>query len=209
MSTISKISSSTLPTKYGQFIIHVYHDIQSGQEHVALVAGHVLNNDNVMVRVHSECLTGDIFSSNRCDCGEQLVLAQSMIAEAGQGVLLYLKGHEGRGIGLANKIHAYALQDQGLDTVDANLHLGLPIDQRSYTAAVDILKDLGVHSLRLLTNNPEKVSSLQQAGLTIHERIPLVIQPNQDNLQYLLTKRDKLGHFFSQTEMQSPDFGEL
>ncbi|ABE49626.1 GTP cyclohydrolase II [Methylobacillus flagellatus] len=209
MSTISKISSSTLPTKYGQFIIHVYHDVQTGQEHVALVAGHVLNNENVLVRVHSECLTGDIFSSNRCDCGEQLVLAQSMIAEAGQGVLLYLKGHEGRGIGLANKIHAYALQDRGLDTVDANLHLGLPIDQRSYAAAVDILKDLGVHSLRLLTNNPEKVSSLQQAGLTVTERIPLVIQPNQDNLQYLLTKRDRLGHFFAQTDMKNPNFGEL
>lgn len=209
MSTISKISSSTLPTKYGQFIIHVYHDIETGQEHVALVAGHVLDHENILVRVHSECLTGDIFSSNRCDCGEQLALAQSMIAEAGQGVLLYLKGHEGRGIGLANKIHAYALQDRGLDTVDANLHLGLPIDQRSYAAAVDILKDLGVHSLRLLTNNPEKVSSLQQAGLTVTERIPLVIQPNQDNLQYLLTKRDRLGHFFAQADMKNPNFGEL
>ncbi|MCB5187472.1 GTP cyclohydrolase II [Methylobacillus caricis] len=208
MSTISRISSSTLPTKYGQFIIHVYQDQQSGQEHVALVAGHVLANENVMVRVHSECLTGDIFSSNRCDCGEQLALAQSMIAEVGQGVLLYLKGHEGRGIGLANKIHAYALQDQGLDTVDANLHLGLPIDQRSYDAAANILRDLGVNSLRLLTNNPEKVTSLQQAGLQVNERIPLVIQPNQDNLQYILTKRDKLGHFFAHTE-PGPDFGEL
>ncbi|MCB5184335.1 GTP cyclohydrolase II [Methylobacillus gramineus] len=208
MSTISRISSSTLPTKYGQFIIHVYQDQSSGQEHVALVAGQVLSNDNVLVRVHSECLTGDIFSSNRCDCGEQLVLAQSMIAELGQGVLLYLKGHEGRGIGLANKIHAYALQDQGLDTVDANLHLGLPIDQRSYDAAADILRDLGVNSLRLLTNNPEKVTSLQQAGLQVNERIPLVIQPNQDNLQYILTKRDKLGHFFAHNE-PGPDFGEL
>lgn len=207
MSTIRKISSSALPTKYGQFIIHVYQDETSGQEHVALVAGHVLSNENVLVRVHSECLTGDIFSSNRCDCGEQLVLAQSLIAEAGQGVLLYLKGHEGRGIGLANKIHAYALQDQGLDTVDANLHLGLPIDQRSYDAAADILRDLGVQSLQLMTNNPDKVTSLQQAGLVITQRIPLLIQPNQDNVQYLLTKRDKLGHFIA--EETGPDFGEL
>lgn len=207
MSTIRKISSSALPTKYGQFIIHVYQDEKTGQEHVALVAGHVLSNENVLVRVHSECLTGDIFSSNRCDCGEQLVLAQSLIAEAGQGVLLYLKGHEGRGIGLANKIHAYALQDQGLDTVDANLHLGLPIDQRSYEAAADILRDLGVQSLQLMTNNPDKVSSLQEAGLIVTQRIPLLIQPNQDNVQYLLTKRDKLGHFIAQGS--GPNFGEL
>lgn len=171
------------------------------------MAGHVLSNENVLVRVHSECLTGDIFSSNRCDCGEQLVLAQSLIAEAGRGVLLYLKGHEGRGIGLANKIHAYALQDQGLDTVDANLHLGLPIDQRSYEAAADILRDLGVQSLQLMTNNPDKVSSLQEAGLVVTQRIPLLIQPNQDNVQYLLTKRDKLGHFIA--EETGPDFGEL
>ncbi len=192
--TVKKIATSRLPTKYGEFTAHVYQSDEELEENVALVAGDVSGKQDVLVRVHSECLTGDIFSSSRCDCGEQLEMAQAMIAAAGEGVVLYLRGHEGRGIGLVNKIHAYELQDRGLDTVEANIELGLPVDTRSYDVAAEILLDLGLTSIRILTNNPRKIASLEQLGLKVTERVPLEVKPNRENTRYLQTKRDKLGH---------------
>jgi GTP cyclohydrolase II len=189
------ISSATLPTSYGVFVIQVYLDPETAIEHVALIAGSVTNKENVIVRIHSECLTGDAFRSLRCDCGEQLQMAQKLIAEHQLGVIIYLRGHEGRGIGLSNKIHAYALQDNGYDTVEANVALGLPIDDRNYGPAIGILESLHIRSLRLLTNNPKKVEILEAAGLTITERLPIKTQPNQSNYQYLAIKGKKLGHY--------------
>ncbi len=194
MSNLVKISSSSLPTEFGDYVIHIYEDLSTSTEHVALVMGKVNLQENVLTRVHSECLTGDIFSSKRCDCGEQLKLAQQLIAKAGVGIIIYLRNHEGRGIGLANKIRAYALQDKGLDTVEANVALGLPIDKRSFETASEILQDLQVSSIKLMTNNPDKLKSLRKLGISVNSLVPIIIKPNATNLQYLQTKQLKLGH---------------
>src|SRR5450830_786695 len=188
-----KLTSSALPTEFGEFTIHVYRDLRNSVEHVVLVMGEVAARNNILTRVHSECLTGDIFGSTRCDCGEQLALAQKMIAAEGRGVIIYLRNHEGRGIGLANKIRAYDYQDKGLDTVEANLALGLPIDSRSFEAAAEILEILSVESISLMSNNPNKFSALRDLGVNITRHVPLTIVPNKNNLKYLQTKKVKLG----------------
>ncbi len=195
MGNIRKISSSRLPTQFGDFNIQVYEDTATAIEHVALIKGEVNNSKDLLVRVHSECLTGDIFSSARCDCGEQLQRSQQLINQAGAGAIIYLRDHEGRGIGLANKIHAYALQDQGLDTVEANVALGLPVDTRTFGIAAAIIKDLGIQSIRLLSNNPHKMQALQSHGVVVSQLEPLKIIPNKDNQKYLATKHHKLGHY--------------
>ena len=187
-------SSATLPTPYGPFTAHAYESMLDGVEHMVLVRGDVSGTDPVLVRVHSECLTGDVFGSCRCDCGGQLRLALANIAEAGRGVVVYLRGHEGRGIGLAAKIEAYRLQDGGLDTVEANLAQGLPVDDREYGIAAQILDDLGVRAVRLMTNNPAKTEGLGGYGFEITERVPLIVEPNRHNGAYLGAKRRKLGH---------------
>jgi GTP cyclohydrolase II len=197
MNNVVKLSSSILPTEFGNYVIHIYKDIETSIEHVALIMGKVTSEENVLTRVHSECLTGDIFSSTRCDCGEQLKLAQQLISEEGQGVIIYIRDHEGRGIGLANKIRAYALQDNGLDTVEANVALGFSADLRSFKIAYEILKDLEVCSIRLMSNNPEKFNALKKSGVLVNELVSLEITPNKDNLKYLQTKRLKLGHFLT------------
>jgi GTP cyclohydrolase II len=188
------VASSTLPTRHGEFRIHVYRPIDETVEHVAMVMGDPDGKEKVLVRVHSECLTGDVLGSLRCDCGEQLDAALAKIAEAGTGVVVYLRGHEGRGIGLANKIMAYQLQDQGRDTVEANLELGLPVDTRDYQVAVQILEHLGVKTIRLMTNNPRKMKKLADYGMHIVERIPVLTAHTPHNVGYLRTKQKKLGH---------------
>lgn len=190
--TIIKTASSKLPTKYGNFIIRVYKSIQDNKEHVALQLGKKLKAP-VLVRIHSQCLTGDTLFSEKCDCGEQLVKSLEKISQKGQGVLIYLS-QEGRGIGLTNKIKAYALQDKGLDTVEANQALGLPVDGRDFKTAFEILNDLAVKEIDLLTNNPKKTRQLEEFGITIKNQIPLTIKPNPINKDYLLTKKIKLGH---------------
>lgn len=191
---IEHLSSSILPTRHGEFRIHVYRPVDETIEHTVLVKGDVQGQEKVLVRVHSECLTGDVFGSQRCDCGEQLDTAMALIAKEGCGAIVYLRGHEGRGIGLANKIRAYYLQDQGRDTVDANLDLGLPVDTRDYQAAVLMLEHLGVKTIRLITNNPGKMSKLAHHGLHIVERIPVLTRRTPHNIAYLRTKQKKLGH---------------
>ena len=190
---IEKIVDTALPTRMGKFRIHLYRSLVDDYLHLALVAGDVATEEPVLVRVHSECLTGDIFHSRRCDCGEQKDGALRQIEAAGRGVFLYIR-QEGRGIGLANKLKAYALQEQGLDTVEANEALGLPADLRTYGTGAQILYDLGVRRMRLLTNNPRKIVSIRGFGLEIVERVAIEIAPNADNEAYLRTKRDKLGH---------------
>ena len=197
MSNIVYLSSSKLPTAFGDYVIHVYQDLRTHSEHVALVMGSVTEKNNVLTRVHSECLTGDIFSSKRCDCGEQLKLAQQTITEEGAGLIIYLRDHEGRGIGLGNKIRAYELQDQGLDTVDANLALGLPVDTRTFEIASDIIQHLGISSIRLLSNNPHKSVALTKLGISITSITPLSIKSNLINHAYLQTKQHKLGHLLN------------
>jgi 3,4-dihydroxy 2-butanone 4-phosphate synthase/GTP cyclohydrolase II len=196
---IEKISEADLPTEWGHFRLHAYRDILTGEIHIALVKGDVRGKKNVLVRVHSECLTGDVFGSKRCDCGNQLVSALSIIEREGRGVFLYMR-QEGRGIGLLNKLRAYELQDKGLDTVEANKALGLPPDLRDYGIGAQILVDLGLSTIRLLTNNPRKVVGLEGYGLTIVERIPIIPPPSKENLNYLKVKRDKMGHLLGPIE---------
>ena len=194
---VLRVAETRLPTAHGAFTAYGYRITIDGSEHVALVHGEVAGDEPVLTRVHSECLTGDVFGSSRCDCGPQLEEALARIVQEGRGVVVYLRGHEGRGIGLVAKLQAYQLQDGGRDTVDANLDLGLPADARHYGAATQILRDLGVRSVRLLTNNPDKVSSLTEYGVPVVERVPLTVRPNDHNLAYLLTKRDRMGHQLS------------
>lgn len=192
---VTRVASPVLPTDLGDFRLYGYENVLDGLTHLALVRGEVAGDDPVLVRVHSECLTGDVFHSRRCDCGEQLHRAMQAIGEAGRGVIVYLR-QEGRGIGLANKLKAYELQDNGLDTVEANLQLGFAADQREYGVGAQILADLGVRRLRLLTNNPRKFVALSGFGLAVVERVPLVVASHELNADYLRTKRDKLGHIF-------------
>ncbi|MFI0942176.1 bifunctional 3,4-dihydroxy-2-butanone-4-phosphate synthase/GTP cyclohydrolase II [Streptomyces sp. NPDC021020] len=195
--TVRREASTTLPTAYGDFRAYGYRSTTDGVEHIALVAGDIGEGDDgtdVLVRVHSECLTGDVFGSQRCDCGPQLQAALRRVAEEGRGVVLYLRGHEGRGIGLLSKLRAYELQERGRDTLDANLELGLPADARDYGAAAQVLADLGVRSLRLITNNPAKTGALVRHGLDVLGREPMPVGAGEHNLRYLRTKRDRMGH---------------
>ena len=191
---IEQIGSAKMPTEYGDFQAIGFRSKVDGIEHVALVKGEIGAGEKVLVRVHSECLTGDAFGSKRCDCGPQLHAALRQIAREGRGVLLYMRGHEGRGIGLLNKLQAYELQEQGFDTVEANLKLGMPADSRDYGIGAQILYDLGIRTMRLLTNNPAKRAGLEGYGLAIDERVQIEISPNDSNIDYLRTKRDKRGH---------------
>lgn len=190
---VRKVVETVLPTEYGDFKAIVYEDVVEPYAHIALVKGDVRGRERVLVRVHSQCLTGDVFHSLRCDCGAQLALAMKMIAQEGRGVVLYMR-QEGRGIGIENKLRAYALQDQGLDTVQANIALGFPPDLRDYGIGAQILADLGIREIELLTNNPRKVVGLEAYGLRIVTRVPIRIRPTRHNRRYLTTKRDKLGH---------------
>ena len=200
---IRRIESITLPTRWGVFQLHAYQSAVDPQPHLALCKGGVgdldsdgkpvIHEDPVLVRVHSECLTGDVFGSGKCDCGDQLATAMQMIEKAGKGVLVYLR-QEGRGIGLANKLHAYALQEKGLDTVEANLRLGLPVDKRDYGIGSQILRDLGLKKIRIMTNNPKKIYGIEGYGLSVVEEVPIRIEAGEHNKGYLQTKKAKLGH---------------
>lgn len=192
--SVVRVVETTLPTDHGMFRCLGFAS-DRGAEHLALVIGDLSSGDPApLVRLHSECLTGDVLGSHRCDCGPQLDAALRTIAAAGRGAVVYLRGHEGRGIGLLEKLRAYRLQDSGLDTVDANLELGHPVDTRDFSDAVDILRDLGVSAVRLLTNNPRKRDALVDRGIAVDEIVPVWIEPNEHNRRYLDTKRDRLGH---------------
>ncbi|MFE7891015.1 bifunctional 3,4-dihydroxy-2-butanone-4-phosphate synthase/GTP cyclohydrolase II [Streptomyces sp. NPDC057412] len=193
-STVRREAEVHLPTAHGTFTAYGYRSTVDGVEHVALVHGEIGDGEDVVVRVHSECLTGDVFGSQRCDCGPQLEAALDRIQDEGRGVVVYLRGHEGRGIGLMSKLRAYELQERGRDTLDANLELGLPADARDYGAGARILADLGVRSVRLLTNNPDKSDALLAHGIRVSEREPMPVQAGEHNLRYLRTKRDRMGH---------------
>ncbi|MBN2381103.1 bifunctional 3,4-dihydroxy-2-butanone-4-phosphate synthase/GTP cyclohydrolase II [candidate division WOR-3 bacterium] len=190
---VKRLFSTPLPTRYGEFKLIIYETVIEGDHHLAVVKGDVSGKENVLVRVHSQCLTGDVFGSGRCDCGDQLTEAMTRIEAAGLGVLVYMR-QEGRGIGLLNKLVCYRLQDQGLDTIDANVAIGFPPDARDYGIGAQILADLGLSSIRLMTNNPSKRIGLEGYGLKVTERVPLVIEPHERNRFYLQTKRDKMGH---------------
>lgn len=191
---VERVAETRLPTAHGDFTAYGYRITIDGSEHLALVHGDVSGDEPVLTRVHSECLTGDVFGSRRCDCGPQLDEAMERIVAEGRGVVVYLRGHEGRGIGLVAKLQAYQLQEGGRDTVDANLDLGLPADARHYGTATQVLRDLGVERVRLLTNNPDKVTSLEDFGIAVAARVPLAIHPNDHNRSYLVAKRDRMGH---------------
>jgi 3,4-dihydroxy 2-butanone 4-phosphate synthase / GTP cyclohydrolase II len=191
---VERAAETRLPTAHGDFTAYGYRITIDDSEHVALVHGDVSGDEPVLTRVHSECLTGDVFGSHRCDCGPQLEEAMARIVEEGRGVVVYLRGHEGRGIGLVAKLQAYELQDGGRDTVDANLDLGLPADARHYGTATQVLRDLGVTRVRLLTNNPDKTASLEDFGIEVAERVPLAVRPTDANRAYLEAKRDRMGH---------------
>ncbi len=197
---IERLADTTLPTVYGDFRAIGYNDPAVAYQQIALVYGDISSGEGVLTRLHSECLTGDVFGCNRCECGEQFAAAMRAIVAEGRGVLVYLQGHEGRGIGLLAKLKAMRLQEQGLDTVEANVALGLPVDARDYHAAADILHDLGIDSVRLLSNNPEKLSALRRYGIRITERVPLLITPNVENLPYLQAKRERLAHMLPQLD---------
>jgi 3,4-dihydroxy 2-butanone 4-phosphate synthase/GTP cyclohydrolase II len=191
---VERVAEAKIPTSHGDFLAVGYESVLDGIDHVALVKGDIGDGEEVLVRVHSECLTGDVFGSRRCDCGPQLDAALNAVSQAGRGVVLYVRGHEGRGIGLMHKLQAYQLQDTGSDTVDANLELGLPADARDYGTGAQILVDLGIKTMRLLTNNPTKRAGLEGYGLEILGRVPLPVHATPENLRYLQTKRDRMGH---------------
>lgn len=199
---VKKVAEATIPTENGEFEVSAYESVIDGRVHVAMVLGEIGDGENVMVRVHSECLTGDVFGSLRCDCGSQLEAALDRVGEEGRGVVLYIRGHEGRAIGLAHKLRAYRLQEQGRDTVEANEELGFPADPRDYGIGAQILIDLGIRSMRLLTNNPAKRAGLEGYGLSILERVPLEVRPTKENIAYLRAKREKLGHLLENLEIQ-------
>jgi 3,4-dihydroxy 2-butanone 4-phosphate synthase / GTP cyclohydrolase II len=202
---VERGASVRLPTEYGEFTAVAFREKLNGKTHVALVKGVVEGAENVLVRVHSECLTGDVFHSLRCDCGEQLDQALAQIEAEGCGVLLYM-AQEGRGIGLLNKLRAYELQEQGMDTVEANLELGFPADARDYGIGNQILSDLGLTTLRILTNNPKKLTGIDGFGLTVVEQVPIEVPPQAENLRYLSTKRDKLGHRLHHQDLKNLDY---
>ncbi len=189
------VADAPVPTEWGTFQCHAFRGAD-GTEHLAFVRGDVRGDEPVTVRVHSECLTGDVFGSRRCDCGPQLAAAMQLVAALDRGAVVYLRGHEGRGIGIGNKISAYELQDRGLDTVDANLELGLPVDTREYDVAAHVLAHLGVQQVRLITNNPAKVHGLRAAGIDVVDRVELPLHVTPENERYLRTKRERMGHEF-------------
>ncbi|HEU0171632.1 MAG TPA: bifunctional 3,4-dihydroxy-2-butanone-4-phosphate synthase/GTP cyclohydrolase II [Acidimicrobiales bacterium] len=191
---VKRIGEARIPTQWGDFTCYAFESVLDGEQHLAFVRGAVQGQDDVLVRVHSECLTGDVFGSLRCDCGPQLHESMRRIAEEDLGVVVYLRGHEGRGIGIGHKLRAYALQEQGHDTVDANLALGMPVDSREYGIGAQILVDLGITTMRFMTNNPGKYGGLEGFGLRITERVPIVTTPNPENIAYLRTKRERMGH---------------
>jgi 3,4-dihydroxy 2-butanone 4-phosphate synthase/GTP cyclohydrolase II len=191
---VERVAEATIPTPHGEFRSYAYESAVDGRTHVALVLGEIGDGLDVLTRVHSECLTGDVFASLRCDCGEQLDRSMEMIGAEGRGIVLYIRGHEGRAIGLTHKLRAYELQDQGRDTVEANVDLGFPADPREYGIGAQILFDLGVRTMRLLTNNPAKRAGLEGHGLSIAARVPIETEPTPHNIEYLRTKREKLGH---------------
>jgi 3,4-dihydroxy 2-butanone 4-phosphate synthase/GTP cyclohydrolase II len=191
---VHKVASARIPTDFGDFQCVAYESDLDNETHLALVKGDPAGQPDVLVRVHSECLTGDVFGSKRCDCGAQLHEAMRLVAEEGTGVIVYLRGHEGRGIGIANKLDAYQLQDCGFDTVDANVRLGLPVDSREYGIGAQILVDLGITTMRLLTNNPAKRGGLEGFGLEITGRVPIITEPTPENIRYLRTKHERMGH---------------
>ncbi len=199
---VHRVAETVLPTRYGEFTLIAYRSENDPDEHLALVMGDITTDEPVLVRAHSECLTGDVFHSLRCDCGEQLLMAMQMISEEGRGVIIYLR-QEGRGIGLHNKLRAYALQDKGMDTVEANMSLGFEPDPRDYGIGAQILADLGLSRIRFLTNNPKKRIGLESYGLKVVETVPIVCPPNQYNLHYLETKQRKMGHL-----LELPDVDE-
>jgi len=205
---VKRTAEAQIPTEHGEFTAISYESMVDGTTHVALVLGELGDGERTLVRVHSECLTGDVFGSMRCDCGDQLHGAIAQIGKEGRGVILYIRGHEGRAIGLTHKLRAYQLQEQGRDTVEANVELGFPADPRDYGIGAQILVDLGVRSMRLLTNNPAKRAGLEGYGLSIVERVPLQTRPNAENIGYLRTKREKLGHLLGDLELGVPEVQE-
>ena len=196
---VERFSSARIPTIYGEFSAHIYRSSLDDVEHLAFVFGDLSENEIPLVRVHSECLTGDVLGSLRCDCGSQLDLAMKLVAENGSGAIIYLRGHEGRGIGLGHKMRAYALQDEGMDTVDANVALGFAPDSREYGIGAQIIADLGIQKMRILTNNPSKYGGLQGYNLEIVERVPLLSDPNPENVRYLQTKEERMGHLMDRS----------
>ncbi len=207
---VERMGTAKMPTVFGEFVCHAYRSTIDGQEYVAFVKGEVQGKENVLVRVHSQCLTGDVFQSSRCDCGPQLRQAMHKIEEAAQGVVLYIMAHEGRGIGLMHKIRAYKLQDQGRDTIEANKELGFAPDLRDYGIGAQVLSDLGITSMRLMTNSPQKFAGIEGYGLSITDRVPLETSPTEENITYLRTKRDRLGHLLEGLGTEStPEGGSV